>query len=349
MMASQQSRLREHRTPYAPTSTLSTVFGTTYNIPQQTQTEELESEQAEQIGTDKQLVGKAEPPRYAVLFDSLRLAHWDYFGIPSHITLWFDPRLMHITAVEPNAVYQVLRSRLGLLDVYRDFAAAMTQAKASGMTEQAAETFASWKVILDIGKDIGSSSADVDKFVKEFDFRIRIAKRVVSLVDAFGVREVLLIHFDEDEVTLVQGIPMLKFIDLNDDEWESQLSQLLHPSLQLKEACLKLSGVIHMIEELHGMGQSELRTFLAKEKRYKAIDLARRLGEETVKNPTSPFYLLKCSVFSTLSNRYLTPSLLLVRANITSFTDNEHEIFSKRSSISIIDSTNFIFLRFNYH
>ena len=273
MTASQQSRLREQRTPYAPTSTLSTVFGTTYNIPQQSQMEELESEQAKHIGTDKKLVGKREPPRCAVLFDSLRLAHWDYFGIPPDITLWFDPRLMDTTAVEPNAVFQVLRSRLGLLDVYRDFVAAMTRAKASGMTEQAAETFASRKVILDIGKDMSPSSADVDKFVKEFDFRIRIAKRVVSLVDAFGVREVLLIHFDEDEVTLAQGIPMLKFIDLNDDEWESQLSQLLHPSLQLKETCLKLSGVVHMIEELYGMGQSELRTFLAKEIRRRVQDV----------------------------------------------------------------------------
>lgn len=167
MTASQQSRLREHQTPYAPASTLPIMFGTTNNIPQQTQIEEPESEQAKHVRTDKKLAGKFEPPRCAVLFDSLRLAHWEYFGIPPDIPLWFDPRLMHIQAVEPNAVYQVLRTRLGLLDVYRDFAEAMTQAKASGMAEQTAETFASRKVILDIGKDIGSSSADFDKFVKE--------------------------------------------------------------------------------------------------------------------------------------------------------------------------------------
>lgn len=249
------------------------MSGTTYSIPQQTQIEELESEQAKHIGTDKQLVGKFEPPRCAVLFHSLRLAHWDYFGIPPDIMLWFDPGLRDIETIESETVYQVLRARLGLLDVYRDFAEAMTQAKASGMTEQAAETFASRKVILDIGKGIGSGSADVDKFVKEFDFRVTIARRVASLVDAFGVREVLLIHFDEDEVTLSQGIPMLKFINLSDDEWASLLSQLLHPSLQLKETCLKLSGVVHMIEELYGMGQSELRTFLAKEIRRRVQDV----------------------------------------------------------------------------
>lgn len=104
------------------------------------------------------------------------------------------------------------------------------------------------------------------------DFRIKIAKRVASLVDAIGVREVLLIHFF-DEVTLPRSIPKLTFIELNDEEWASLFSQLLHPSLQLKETCLKLSGVTHMIEELFGTGQSELRTFLAKEIRRRVQDV----------------------------------------------------------------------------
>lgn len=68
--------------------------------------------------------------------------------------------------------------------------------------------------------------------------------------------------------------------------------------------------------------------------------LARRLGEKAVKNSTSPFYSSECSVFSTSSSTYLIPSLSLVRVNMTSSTEDEHETFSKRSSTSMIDLTN---------
>lgn len=56
--------------------------------------------------------------------------------------------------------------------------------------------------------------------------------------------------------------------------------------------------------------------------------LARRLGEKAVKNSTSPFYSSECSVFSTSSSTYLIPSLSLVRVNMTSSTEDEHETFT---------------------
>lgn len=264
--------------PYAA-SAMSMIFGAPNNIQQQTQIEEFEFEQTRHVRTGKQLAGAFVPPKCAVLFDNLRLARWDYFGIPSNITPWFDLRLRDIAAVEPNAVYGVLRARLGLLDLHRDFGEAIKQAKVSGMTEQAAETFASRKVMLDLGKSVDPKQTDIDKFVREFDFRIKIAKRIASLVDAIGVTEVLLMSFDEDEISLPQDIPILKFIEVNDEEWTSLLSQLLKPSLQLKETSLKLSGVVHMIQELYGMGKSGLRPFLAQEIRRRVEDVFGEINE----------------------------------------------------------------------
>lgn len=271
MTASQQSRHQEHRAP-GGASSMPMIFDTPKGIQQQTRIEEPEDEQARHDRTGKQLAGFSVPPKCAVLFDNLRRAHWSYFGIPSDIKLWFDIRLMHIAAVEPKAVYDVLRARLGLLLLYRDFVEAVEQATASGMTEQAAEIFASRKLMLDLGKTIPEQT-DFDKFVKEFDFRIKIAKRIASLVEATGVIEVLLISFDGDEISLPQDIPALAFIELNDEEWTSLLVQLLRPSLQLKETCLRLSGVVHMIQQLDGMGESVLRPFLAQEIRRRVEDV----------------------------------------------------------------------------
>lgn len=69
--------------------------------------------------------------------------------------------------------------------------------------------------------------------------------------------------------------------------------------------------------------------------------LARRLGEKVVKKLRLSMSS-KCSVFSTISNTYLIPSLLLVQINMTTFTENEHESFGTRSSTSMTDFANLI-------
>jgi hypothetical protein len=273
MTASQQRQIEEHRTPYvAPTmSMISTAMNCIQQ--QQTQIEEFVFEQASHVTPDGQLVATFAPPECAVLFDDLRRAHWDYFGIPSDIKPWFDIRVLDIANVEPNSVYGVLRARLGLLQLHRDFSEAIKQAKLRGMTEQAAETFASRKLLLDLGKSLDLKRTSIDDYAMEFDLRLEIAKRIASLVDAVGVVEVLLISFDEDDIELPQDIPRLTFTKFTDVEWISLLSQLLHPVLQLKETCLKLSGVVHMIKELDGIGESTLRTFLAQEIRRRVKDV----------------------------------------------------------------------------
>ncbi|OOQ82314.1 hypothetical protein PEBR_39639 [Penicillium brasilianum] len=278
MTASQQRRLDEHRTPYAA-STMSTKSTAFNGFQKQTHIEEPVYDQGSHVTPDRQLVATFVPPKCAVLFHNLRLAHWDYFGIPSDITPRFDKRLMHIWALEPNAVYEVLSARLGLLELLRDFSEAIKQATLRGMTEQAAETFASRKLMLDLGKSIDPKQTSIDEFAMEFDFRIKIAKRIASLVDAVGVVEVLLISFDDDDVELPNDVPMLTFIELTDEEWVSLLSQLLNPVLQLKETCLKLSGVVPMIEKLDGLEKSTLRTFLAQEIRRRVKDVFGEVDE----------------------------------------------------------------------
>lgn len=85
--------------------------------------------------------------------------------------------------------------------------------------------------------------------------------------------EVLLICFEKDECDDWEGIPIPRFVEATDEEWAFLLSQLLAPSLQLKETCLKLSGVANMIQQLNGMGESEIRSFLAQEIRRRVKDV----------------------------------------------------------------------------
>lgn len=114
MTASQQCQRREHQAPHGASS-MTMIVDVPKGIQPQTRAEEPELEQARHIREGKQLAANAVPPKCAVLFDDLRRAHWSYFGIPSDINPWFDIRLTHIAAVEPEAVYEVLRASAFLI------------------------------------------------------------------------------------------------------------------------------------------------------------------------------------------------------------------------------------------
>ncbi|KAJ5560319.1 hypothetical protein N7513_002718 [Penicillium frequentans] len=184
---------------------------------------------------------------------------------------------MHIAAVEPEAIYRTLTARLGVLEVYKDYEEAITQGKSNGMTEEDSRAFAARKTLLGLGKVMGPGT-DVDGFIQDFDLRITIAKRMKSLVDKVGVIDVLLISFDDEELDDEINVPVPRLMESSDEEWTTLLSQLLAPSLQLRETCLKLSGIAHMIQQLNGMGETEVRSFLAQEIRRRVREV---LGSST--------------------------------------------------------------------
>ncbi|GES66682.1 hypothetical protein PEBR_39639 [Aspergillus terreus] len=136
------------------------------------------------------------------------------------------------------------------------------RAKESGISKETAKILASRKSILKIGKEADLEDADMDGFIREFDFRIKVAEGYRALVDAIGLPEVLLICFDEFEVDDREDVTIPRFEEATDEEWMVSFSRLLAPSLQLKETCLKLSGVVYVIEHLHGLG-TEISLFFA--------------------------------------------------------------------------------------
>lgn len=266
MTAKEQSQLRQNP---AQTSMISVVPNGGERGPRPPQNA---VEQPQEVKSRKQPDGTFIRPKCAALFSHLRDAHWQFFGIPSNLPITFDIRLMHIAAVEPDAVYGALTARIGLLEVYKDYEEAIGQGNSSGMTEKDSRDFAARKTLLGLGKVMGPGT-DVDRFIREFDLRITVAKRVKSLVDNVGVIDVLLISFDDDEIDDEVDIPIPRFMEATDEEWTALLAQLLAPSLQLKETCLKLSGIAHMIQQLNGTGESEVRSFLAQEIRRRVEEV----------------------------------------------------------------------------
>jgi hypothetical protein len=78
------------------------------------------------------------------------------------------------------------------------------------------------------------------------------ALRWQSLVDAVGVPEIFLVDYDDEDTDVWGDIPLPNIASVSDKEWPFLLSTLLSPTLGLKETCLRLSGVVDMIERLRG-------------------------------------------------------------------------------------------------
>jgi hypothetical protein len=93
-------------------------------------------------------------------------------------------------------------------------------------------------------EDLGP--VDVHKFADT----ITEALRWQSLVSAVGVPEIFLIDYDDEDTDAWGDIPVPDIVSVNDKEWPFLLSTLLSPTLGLKETCLRLSGVVDMIERL---------------------------------------------------------------------------------------------------
>jgi hypothetical protein len=81
-------------------------------------------------------------------------------------------------------------------------------------------------------------------------------------------------HSDDDnETNIPDDIPIPAIELVSNEEYHSLREELLSPTLGLKETCLKLSGVVHMIQRLRGLERSELRTFLTQEIKRRVKDV----------------------------------------------------------------------------
>jgi hypothetical protein len=100
--------------------------------------------------------------------------------------------------------------------------------------------------------------------IHEFADTITEALRWQSLVDAVGVPETFLIDYDEEDTEIWGDIPLPDIASVSDEKWPSLFSTLLSPTLGLKETCLRLSGLVDMIERLRGARELGSRRCLVK-------------------------------------------------------------------------------------
>lgn len=233
----------------------------------------LQVEMSQQDGDNGQSSGTFVAPKCALLFDNLRNATWDLFGAPPDTFDRYDVMFMDIAAVETSAIYHALKSRLNLIGILQDYEEAAKEAKSKGMSENQCQTFASRKALMKFGKTTNFGETTVDDSIQGFDSRIETARRLKSLLDIIGAPEVFLISFDEDIKDDLGEIPIPTLSGISDKEWACLLSRLRDPKLQLKETCLKLSGVVNMIQKLVGLDRCDLRSFLVSEIQRRAKEV----------------------------------------------------------------------------
>lgn len=212
-------------------------------------------------------------PKRGPYFSTLTKARWNTFGTPSSESgnptglNSLDSMFSFLTAYEAKHVHDRVMSRFGLVYLGQVFTKMVQDGMSKGMTVKNAREFASRKVIFTAGKqrEFGGQNEEFywDEIIHDFDDTISLALGWQALLDTICAPEVLLIDFD-DTSDWEDDIPIPR-IGLKNDKSTCPLPELLAPRLVLKEACLRLSGVLDMIRRLKGLEQPELRTFLAGE------------------------------------------------------------------------------------
>ncbi|KAJ0418418.1 hypothetical protein BJY00DRAFT_287756 [Aspergillus carlsbadensis] len=219
-----------------------------------------------EIQPGKQTDGSFIKPKCAVYFDTLMKANWTSFGNPesiSDIPNIIGGLFKWAIAFEARQLHQSLSIRLAAVEIGRDYTKFFQQAISDGMDEPSSREFASRKMIHGTGQ-----VPNADDMIRNMDKTICFALTWKHLVDTVGVPEVALIRREdgyEEELDGTTSMPVPDFDSVKNGEYVPLLVKLLDPALGLKETCLKLSGVVGMIQRLKDLKEPDLRTFLAQE------------------------------------------------------------------------------------
>lgn len=184
-------------------------------------------------------------------FATLMEAHWKYFGLSSFCqpTSNLVSLFMELETFKANTVYCTLQSRIAMVELAREYMSLVDDGVSRGMSEEAVRANISRKLMsnlgmLNEGTAMRIKEGERDELIEEFYRSISRALRWKRLHDEFGVPEVF----------LIEGEPAAA-----DDG-------LLSPTFGLKETCLKLSGMVDMIQRLRGLDQlAAQRIFLVEE------------------------------------------------------------------------------------
>ncbi|KAK6837300.1 hypothetical protein RU639_001262 [Aspergillus parasiticus] len=178
-------------------------------------------------------------------------AHWEYFGLSSlcQPTSNLAGLFMELETFKANTVYCTLQSRIALVELGREYMTLVEDGVSRGISEEAVRANIFRKLMSNLGMlkegtAMRTKEGKRDELIGEFDRSISRALRWKRLHDEIGVPEVFLIG----------------------DEPAAADDGLLSPTFGLKETCLKLSGMVDMIQRLRGLDQlAARRIFLVEE------------------------------------------------------------------------------------
>ncbi|OGM39923.1 hypothetical protein ABOM_011367 [Aspergillus bombycis] len=232
-----------------------------------------EVQQPDGAAPGKAAVVTSSNPRCARFFATLMEARWRYFGLSSLSQTTFNLAglFIELEASKANTVYCTLQSRIAMVELGRQYMTSLEYGVSRGMSEEAARAYISGKVMVDLGMitectDTRTNEGEILKLIEEFDRSISRALRWKELYDEIGVLEVFLIGGEPAVIDDGEEIPNPDFPFESNEEYYSPLDRLLLPTLWLKETCLKLSGVVDMIQRLRRLDQLAVqRAFLAEE------------------------------------------------------------------------------------
>lgn len=240
--------------------------------PRPTQSSVVDSITYDSQQSNHRLIGekpddKPSWPKCAPYFSLLIKSSWDFFGRPSPSeTASSDIRLMATAAAESHKLNCTFKNRLFNIDLCRRYQGIIKENITCGISQEDSRAFTCRRMAYEAAK-YGAEGArpdgmEVIQLALSIESSLAMALRWQSLVDAVGVPEVLLIQYGNVEPKYWKDLPLPNVTSASDEEWPSLLQTLLSPALGLKETCLKLSGIIDMIERLEGLEESDLRTYL---------------------------------------------------------------------------------------
>ncbi|KAJ5210546.1 hypothetical protein N7491_010353 [Penicillium cf. griseofulvum] len=233
-----------------------------------------------EIPSAKQHDGSFIKPKCAVYFDTLMKANWESFGIDEsmsgtpNVLAW---AFMELYTHEAKALHYELSVRLTTVEIGRKYANFFQKAILDGMDEASSREFAARKLILETGEARGPGNqhpdSNDDDWIRNIDKVFCVALRWKHLVDTIGVPEIALIGYERGNEFEWDDIPIPNIELVSNEEYDSLRIKLLDPALRLKETCLKLSGVVGMIQRLKDLKDPNIRAFLAQEIKRRVKDV----------------------------------------------------------------------------
>lgn len=203
-------------------------------------------------------------PLCVSLFSMLIEVMWSFFGCSRANPLEFD-----ISAFKPFSIHRSLQRRLTSIQLHRSWCELYEAELAEGNTEEQSTAAADAKLVLRfLGKDKVAclEGEEMAKLIHEFS-RMRLrGSRWKELVNTIGSQEVLLMNENNDDLWDVDLNPNQVIEEGTEEAFQRCKERLISSELDLKDTCLRLSGISHMILALRKLeDDSAVQKYISEE------------------------------------------------------------------------------------